>query len=702
MQPLPGHYSDMHMNNMKDSEFPNARKLLLALAGILIVLSYGSVTTRGGYADDFAFLAYSSTHTYIDAILGWSSTFNSRISQGVMMPLLLKGLGGDAPGNMHWAAIHVAALLALVISVFLLYRIMQLFLLPWQASIAAILIFSLNPIKSEALMWPATIVGYIIPLCVFLFSTWFFFRNAKHQTETAARLIISALLFVFCLFAIEQLFPLFILVVAMRLVFFNTSRQQLIYSISGTLLISAIYLLVTFSGKTTERMDPFMDINTTSIISHTMYVLRSSLTDLIGHTPRILIDPYFHSDLIEAGQSVVFMLAILTIAAAMVILYRHLNNAGKPAMHTEKRLLLLFSTGILIYLATLSPFMVLSYYIAARALYIPSLGIALMAGAVFAFLAIRAKHRWQNIVLAGSLAMLMVVFVLVNLFSQNDFSRQWSLEQDIIDYVSSIKEDIPENTELSIFNVPKTYGPSPGFVNRFGFNGIVNWIHPGKSLYGETQNDFSDVLRIPETIGHTNNMKIQAAQERWVLAWTPAGIMRITGLNLSSAPNNETTVAGKAHAEQSGLETTPGDLYGVVSTPGQSAVYSDGTLVTIKTLIHLPQIDAALLQILVTGEEVNNEQLRLILHARNTDNLVQPYDMKVSLRNGFQPGASGYSKYFLVSDISSIKALHVSLTSKRDNLSLRSEQHSANSHGTSKIYAPKETQTQETPGIIFF
>ena len=690
------------MNNIKATGLRKSRKLLLALTGILIILSYGSVTTRGGYADDFAFLAYSSTHSYIDAVLSWSSTFNSRISQGVMMPLLQKWLTADAPDSIHWTAIHVAGLLAFVASVFLLYKIMQLFRIPWQASITAILIFSLNPIKAEALLWPATIIGYIFPLCIFLFTTWFYFRNAKHQMETPVRLIISVLLFVFCLFAIEQLFPLLVLVVAMRLVFFNTSRQQLVATITGTLLITIIYGLVTFSGKTTERLDPFTGINTSSIVSHSIDVLKSSLTDLVGHTPRILIDPYFHSELLEAGDSAAFMLATFTIAILMIVLFRRLNNEDGPARHADTKLLLLFATGALIYLATISPFMVLSYYIAIRALYIPSLGIALMAGAIFAFLAIRARHQWQNIILTGPLAMILVVFVLVNIFSQNDFSRQWLLEQDILDYVSSVKNDIPENTELSIFNVPKTYGPSPGFVNRFGFNGIVNWIVPGKGLYGETQKDFSDVFSIPDTAEHIDDLKIQPAPGKWVLVWTPRGVMRVTGLRLYNAANNETTAARDTHAEQSGHKTASGDLYGLVSTPGQSAVYSNGILVTVKTLINLPQIDAGLLQIQVTGQNVDDAQLRLVLHASNMDGRIQPYDTTVSLRNGFQPAAAGYYKYFLISDISSIKTLRVSLTSKTDSLTLRNQQNPATAYNTSKIRAPAAAQTTEAPGILFF
>ena len=685
------------MNDVQGTSLLRSRWLLLVLAGVLIALSYGSVTTRGGYADDFAFLAYSSTHSYIDAVLNWSSTFNSRISQGVMMPLLLKGLAGDTPGSIHWGAFHAIGLVTFAISIFLLYKIMQLFKLPWQASIITLLVFSLNPIKNEAVMWPATIVGYIIPLCIFLLATWLFFRAAKNRTEAFPGQLFTGLLFLFSLFAIEQLFPLFILVIAMRLVFFSCSRQQLAIIITTTLVFTAVYILVTFSGKTTERMDPFLNIDTSSIASHIMNVLGGSLTDLLGHTPRILLDPYYRADLLAAGRSPAFMLAILTIASLSIVFYRRTVGTSSPAAKTEKQLFLLFTTGLLVYLATLSPFMILSYHIAARALYLPSLGIALMSGAVFAYLSLKTRYNWQNILLTGALSILLALFVLINLFSEKDFARQWRLEQDIINYISSVRDDLPDGTELSIFNVPKTYGPSPGFVNRFGFNGIVNWIIPGRNLYGETQNDFSDVFEVPNNPGGIDGLTIYPAQGKWVLTWTPDGVVRVKSLTLYNTTDDSNITVKKPVTTMKTHTTKPGELYGLVSLPNKSATYNDLFPVTASTLIQIPQINVGLLQIHIAEPGANDRKLRLILHARHMDGLVRPYDSPVSLRYGFHPASGGYSKYFFISDFSSVKALHISLTSKKENLTVRQEESPPGKQDTSV-----KIRTEKSAGILFF
>jgi hypothetical protein len=690
------------MNKDQEKDLPGTGWQLLLLAGILIALSYGSVTTRGGYADDFAFLAYSSTHSYVDAVLNWSNTFNSRISQGVMMPLLLKGLAGDTPGSINWSVFHAIGLVTFAISVFLLYKIMQLFNLPWQASIVTLLVFSLNPIKNEAVMWPATIVGYIIPLCIFLLATWLFFSDAKHRTETVPGQLLTGLLFLFSLFAIEQLFPLFILVIAMRLLFFSFSRQQLIIIITTTVVFTAVYILVTFSGKTTERMDPFLNIDTSSLASHTINVLAGSLTDLLAHTPRILLDSYYRANLIEAGQSPAFILTIFTIACLSFVLYHRVGKTRHPAAKTEKQLLLLFSAGILVYLATLSPFMVLSYHVAARALYIPSLGIALMSGAGFAYLTLKTRYNWQNILLTGALSILLAMFVLINIFSEKDFARQWTLEQEIIGYVSSVRDSIPDGTELSIFNVPKTYGPSPDFVNRFGFNGIVNWIIPGRNLYGETQNDFSEVFEIPDNPGAVEELTIYPAQGKWLLTWTPAGVVRVTSLKLYNTPDNSNTTVEKPDTTVETHTAAPGELYGLVSMPDQGANYNDSFSVTASTLIQIPQIDVGLLQIHVAGPGASDSKLRLILHARLMNGLVRPYDTSVSLRYGFHPASGGYSKYFFISELSSVEALRISLSSAKENLTVHQKESPTGKQDASANRMPAKALTGKFTEIQFF
>ena len=658
---------DRHIRPQGNHETINAGTtwFLLLTVLFLVGLSYGRIMTRGGYADDFAFLAYSTTNSYMDAALGWISTFNSRISQGIIMPLLLKGLSSNHPSGFHWGIYHAIGLAAFAITIVYIYRVLSLFNIPWHVSFVAISIFALNPVKNEALLWPATIVGYILPLCFFVVATWLYFDRAKRNTNTLLVRIIYSFLFVISILSIEQLLPLFVVVVAIRLVFLGFSQRQLVANLSAILLVASIFLLITISGRTTERIDRFTAIDIGSVPSHIVNVLAGSVIEILGHAPRILLDPYYHSELSSAALSAGYIFSAFVIISSAAWFSRRLVGMPGKTPGSTRILVLLVVTGIIIWFSSLSPFMVLSYYVPARSLYIPSLGAALIAGAVFGYICIILQQRWQRAVMVSAFSFLLAVYVLINRYSEQDFALQWENEKLIIDYIDANKDQIPEGTELAIFNVPRTHGPTPGFVNRYAFNGMVNWIAPGRNLEGHTLKDFSDIFQIPVDISQHNQYSVHPQENYWALLWTPDSVMRLGSIKLLRDQNALSTAASNvvtSSAESSGIQ--PVELSGIIRSVNRSAYYNGDISVHVTSMIIAPQIDSGLVQVSVKGPALMQNKYRLILHARHPDGSSIPYDVTLSPDRGFQEGNTGFSKYFFIENFSCVDTLQISLTSQ--------------------------------------
>jgi hypothetical protein len=679
----------------------NSNRFLLLGILLLIILSYGRIMTRGGYADDFSFLAYSTSNTYLDAALGWISTFNSRISQGIMMPVLLKGLSTNSITGFHWGLLHAIGLSAFLATMVFIYRIFSLFNIPGHVSFVALSIFALNPVKNEALLWPATIVGYILPLCLFSAASWLYFSSAKHDTATAAKIAGYSLLFVFSILSIEQLLPLFLVVVAIRMIFLALNRKQFVANLTGTFLVIAIFALVTFAGKTTERIDRFTALDLASIPAHIMNILAGSVIEILGYTPRILLDPYYHPDLFSAAFSAGYILSIAAIIIISVWFYRSMDTVPGKSPHNKRMPMYLVAAGTCIWISSLTPFMVLSYYVPARSLYIPSLGVALVAAALFGYIYAKLQNGIPRAVLSSAFSVLLAAYVLINLYSEQDFAHQWENEKLIIDFVDSKKDRIPVGTELAIFNVPHSEGPTPGFVNRYTFNGMLNWIAPERKLQGHTLKDFSDIYRIPESISQYTRYSVPPLDNYWALLWTPESVLRLGNIKLVREQND-------LQAHEPGMDTgdfeysgsQAVDLTGLVRPINQAGQYNNDMSIHVNTMIIMPQIDSGLVQVSVDGTDITEDKYRLVLHALHQDGSSKPYDLTLSREKGFRESATGLSKYVFINDFFSVSSLQFSLTTISGKRLKRGSPDTGEAGHTN--LEPGISRSTPTPDVIFF
>ncbi|MCK4824078.1 hypothetical protein KA005_50460, partial [bacterium] len=373
-------------NGKLHSQYAKFQGWCVVILILSTVISYGYFWTRGGYGDDFVFLAYSTSHSYGDAVRHWGDSFNSRISQGVVMPLLMKGLAGSNPEGFHWGIFHGIGIIALFLTVFLMNEILRIFNIPWRVRLIACLFFALHPIKNEAIFWPAAIVGYVLPFLVFLFASRIYLARAKQGDETTTSLIVVFILILFSMFSIEQLVPLFSVLVLIRLLFFKAPRIQIMSNLLGLILLAVIFIIVTSSGSTTDRIEqhPFPGI--ASLPTQIMSVLSNSSVDVLNYPFRILLDSYYWKELL----SVVIGFDFLLVAISLIFLFWLLTHRVSPENcnpnFTPKMLRPLFLAGFIIWTITLSPFMVTSYYIPNRALYIPLFGFSIMVAVLYEYI----------------------------------------------------------------------------------------------------------------------------------------------------------------------------------------------------------------------------------------------------------------------------------------------------------------------------
>jgi hypothetical protein len=418
------------------------------------------------------------------------------------------------------------------------------------------------------------------------------------------------------------------------------------------------FLLITFAGKTTERMDPFAQLTPWDVPMRAVEVVLGAFQDLLASAPRILLDPFFREDIVAAVLSAGFVVALLA-TIALFLLMRRTAAAEHP---TARTLLWTLVSGLAVFLAALSPFMVISYYIPARALYLPSLGLALMVGSFAAWSTRFLRAQVSRNFFAGTVASVTLLFVLINQYAQHDFARGWELEKGIIEALASERNAIPEGTEISIHNIPRNFGPTPDFHNRFALNGIINWLAPGRSLSGTTLRDFSDVFALPEDVSAVTHSKIYPSERDWILLWSPIGIYRIATLVLErDGHNNDSlpTAVDQSGTRPSRIESI--QLKGSVTPLELQARYDGDLQVGLSGIITNKHFDLALLPVTIAGTAALERKLHLYAHAHHTNGIKVPYDASVSERGGFTAQTDGYTKYLFLRNWSSIEKVRISL-----------------------------------------
>ncbi len=648
------------MNRDYATRPPGTHWLTFAAIVLLALLAYGQFWTRGGYADDFSFLAYSARHDLLDAMRLWGETFNSRLAQGVMMPLLHRIGGVDQPLDFHWPLMHGIALAAFLITLWLLDACLRQFRIGWPLRSLMLLLFALAPAKNEALLWPATQVGYIIPTMLFLFAAWRELVTLRRNDSTLPGLLTRHLLFAFTLLAIEQLMPLYVLFVALCAHAFRGRLRMTRLAVAIMVLVAVAAL--TFGGKTTERADEFLSVSPAAMPARLPGVLAESLRGfLLPYADTLISEP---SLVLETARQPILALSALIIVALITVALRACVHTPNARGLVPRQI----GIGLVIWIATLSPFVVLSYYLPSRALYLPSLGIWFMTATLLC--AACKASPWLRWLGGIGTSLLLIYFTIANLYAQQDFAQRWQDTRALAVGLHQLQDKLPRQGELVLVNPVRSHGPAPDLHNRFAFDGLIRWLLPAHDLHGETLRDFSTLFDLPAQQDPADHWRLTARPGSVPLLRTAARLHAMNTLDLSR--NAAPTAPAPGHG-----------VRGVMTVLDAGAEYASGFQIRLGRLIHLPIADLALLEVEINAP-TDVKDLRLILHARQENGRTESLDSSVAKRFGFVRSKGGWRRFIPIAHYSELRGL-------RMGISLRDQR-----------LRPEATRATRADGVEFF
>ena len=624
---------------------------------LVTLLSYGTIWSRGGYADDFNFLAYSSGKGYLEAVVGWQA--NARFSQAIVMPLLMQGLAGDTPLDFHWEVFHAIGIGAFLLCILFFNGILKTTGASWILRVTSCLVFAIYPIKNEALLWPSTIVGYVIALMVFLGAVWFYFATAKKQKESAYSLLITGFLFLFALFFIEQLAPLLVLVVFFRLILFGRRPGSVLAN--GFMLTSlfAIFIWANYFSAASEKLHRYSG-ETVSLVSNILNVLQKSFAAVTVYPARIVFDPYYWPSLKGVLLSPAFWLACVTLIVLGWILIKGIGASQPGTAKSRISPWRFFLGGGLIWVAAFSPFMVISYYLPDRVYFIPLLGLSLMAGAVMELIV--SSHRWW---MSRLLVVLLVsagcVFVLINQYSERDFEKQWNDQKKVMETLAGMERELEPGDVINLVNFPKEIGPAPEFVNWFAFNGMLKWMFPGLDLKGYTQRGFFSIFPLPGIQETTGATVLSLKKNEKLLVWLDdtENLRKVDALRLGAVASS------KASTDDKSKEQLIGELVDI----GLKSAVAHGFQITIDRVLLLDEARLCVLSLGVRSVKPGNWKTRLIVHARMQDGSMRPYDLTLTKKDVGTAGNNDWLRAEVqVSDCDKLKEVRVGLLKEDQQL----------------------------------
>ncbi|MEM7254007.1 MAG: hypothetical protein AAF493_21520 [Pseudomonadota bacterium] len=630
---------------MNRSEW-HSRLIFWGLLGLAMLTSYGSVWSRGGYADDFVFVAHVLSEGVWETILEWHRQFNSRLTQGVIIPSLIGLFAGKHPLDFNWSAYHAIGVLCLLLTSAGLYRLMRQFQCPlWIAGVGTV-VFALNPIKTSAAFWPATIVGYLIPAAVTVWiASWHLSRVQRDRESGWVLVLVVAGLLVAAL-SLEQFFLLGLIWFAVRYAFSTKSHGSLIRSVVATVIYVVGFVAGTALGSTGERAARFASIEMQELPVRALSVITDSTLALFGYAPRILLDDYFRVGVVQAVMQFEFVLGgAAAVGVAVVIAGQRGGSQETPISALG---LWLVVVGAVIWGATLSIFTLLDYGMPDRVFFVPSLGVALLIAGMFAVVDGGCRSR---AVTTGSIAMLgiaLVFFVLVNQFDQTRAARQWAIQEDVIRAVADEGGELPSASRMTLFNLPATFGPVPGMRDRFSLGGIVDWTYPARRLRASTLTDLSEIFALsdPKPLE-----RLDKRTNDVVLLWTHKGVRRveqITNATVSSGPTGQSTT-------RIALEEF---------IPSGGARYRDQVPLhlTVVRVLHSKAFNFAIISLQISGAPERLRGKKLIVHAHVQAGGIRPQDLTISKANGFVSTANGFAKTLLLDGVSSVSTVSFSLS----------------------------------------
>ena len=383
------------------------------------------------------------------------------------------------------------------------------------------------------------------------------------------------------------------------------------------------------------------------------------MRELVGYPARYLLDGYYYTDLSTAIRSPALFIACIALVLAVVVMMR---SQPEPTQNRVRPYLVAILLGMVTIFLPLTPFLVTGYYMPSRVLFIPSIGFAVVCGAVFGMVWTFGKAKWMRMGLAGLVVAASMVYVLANRTAQVQFAELWQKEDAVIQHVLQEYPAPESGTSFALLHFPRLTGAVPTFVNDFSFPGIIRWLYRNESITGKTSMSLSDFLGWDEYL--------DASQPRsWVASPDQKGIIysnaREKAMSISHLLTmNETTLITGGYRQNLSGENENGQepvSIAVVTPLTVSVDYTHGLGLELRDAMWLRDSDLFCVRITVQSPS-ESRRLRLLVHASYRNGSVVPYDRDLLERNAFQFSEGKFYADVLIDDASNLGRLDFQLT----------------------------------------
>ena len=257
----------------------------------------------------------------------------------------------------------------------------------------------------------------------------------------------------------------------------------------------------------------------------------------------------------------------------------------------------LIAIGLLITLATLSPLLVTGYSFESRTLYIPMLGISLVA-AGFACWAVKLlklilhklKLKFATIAITILVNVVILLFVffssLTNIAFQSAYAQAWDIKKRFLLTFEENFPSIPSGSETYIFGLPKKIGPAPVFADPWSLSCAF------KATYSSQEIEATAMQPVFSMLSESNITNDKTLENIIPLAWSDDDLKPITRVDLIRIQNNGAMKQEVFFRETEKFGEGIGlNLTSLVKDIALNAIVSDLYRLTRISIYLIPQID---------------------------------------------------------------------------------------------------------------
>jgi len=438
---------------------------------LLAWLSYGDVTGRGLYADDFVFGWLAETHTYTEAVAYWHREVpaGGRLLLAVITPVVYGAFCTPELLESHFGAFHAFLVAIHFVNTLLLWWLARRYRLGPVASGVAALLFLLHPAKDRAVLWPAAAYGYGIPLLLFLLG-W----HCLRETGPRGRgwLVAAYALWAAAALAIEQ----FVVVMGALLAWWTITGYRrgegVRDRVAGLVVIAGLFLAVHFllGGATEERLANYEARNAggqrgAGYFVDTAKLLVWRLNPLPYHSAH---EEAWH--LAREGAGHPLLLGGLGAAIAGLALWSWPAPASRGAGGGA------LAEGAVVALAALMPFLLLGMGAGPpRGMLLVMVGLALAAGGVAEqALSWAGSGPAARATVAAFVALFGCAATVANAGYQLGYRQVWAMERGLLQEVGNHTWE--EGDRVVVEGLPKGPLLAQLFEDSWGLYHALRWI----------------------------------------------------------------------------------------------------------------------------------------------------------------------------------------------------------------------------------